>query len=300
MAAGLTFAAPSIMGCHSQSEDKLHVSIFSKHLQFLDYVDMARMATEIGFDGVDLTVRPKGHVLPENVAQDLPRAIEAMDKADIAPLMMATGVNDPSDPVHQSVLKTAASYGMKYYRMAYFRYTKDGTIPEDVQVFQKQSQALGTLNQELGLIGCYQNHAGNYVGASMFELYEILKNADQQSTGLQYDIRHATVEGGRSWETGLRLVYPRIKTIALKDFRWEEREGKWETINVPMGEGMVDFKKYFGLLKKYQVKVPATLHLEYPIGGAEHGARELDGKPEQVYEAMRKDLEFVHKTWAES
>jgi hypothetical protein len=33
---------------------------------------MAKAATEIGFDGVDLTVRPKGHVLPDNVEKDLP------------------------------------------------------------------------------------------------------------------------------------------------------------------------------------------------------------------------------------
>jgi sugar phosphate isomerase/epimerase len=261
---------------------------------------MAKMAAEIGFDGVDLTVRSKGHVLPERVSQDLPKAIEAMDKAGIAPLMIASGVNDPSDPVQQNVLKTAADLGIKYYRMAYFRYTKDGSIPKDVETFQEQAKALGELNDQLGLIGCYQNHAGNYVGASMFELYEIFKGANEQSTGLQYDIRHATVEGGRSWETGLRLVQDRIKTIALKDFRWEQRSGKWETVNVPMGEGMVDFKTYFGLLKRYGIKVPATLHLEYPIGGAEHGARELEGSPDQVYNAMRKDLEFVSRMWASS
>ncbi len=299
-AAGLAFTGPSVIGCNIEKQNKLHVSVFSKHLQFLDYPEMAKMAAEIGFDGVDLTVRPKGHVLPGRVKQDLPVAVEAMDKAGLAPIMMASGVNDPLDPVQQTVLKTAASLGMKYYRMAYFRYTKDGSIPDDLKTFKKQAQALGEINSELGLMGCYQNHAGNYVGASMFELYEIFKDADNQSTGLQYDIRHATVEGGRSWETGLRLVHQRIKTIALKDFRWEQRDGKWETVNVPMGEGMVDFKRYFALLKQYQVEVPATLHLEYPIGGAEHGARELEGSPDQVYNAMRKDLEFVHRMWTSS
>lgn len=299
-AAGLAFTGPSVMGCNKEEESKLHVSIFSKHLQFLKYPEMAKMAAEIGFDGVDLTVRPGGHVLPERVAQDLPLAIEVMDQAGLAPVMMASSVNDPSDPAQQTVLKTAARLGIKYYRMAYFRYSKDGSIPDDIKNFQKQAYGLGELNDELGLVGCYQNHAGNYVGASMFELYEIFKDADSQSTGLQYDIRHATVEGGRSWETGLRLVHNRIKTIALKDFKWEQRDGKWETVNVPMGQGMVDFKKYFGLLKKYQVKVPASLHLEYPIGGAEHGAQELEGSPDQVYNAMRKDLEFVHRVWAAS
>ena len=61
------------------TEDNLNISVFSKHLQFLDYQDMANMAAQIGFDGVDLTVRPKGHVLPERVNQDLPKAIDAIE-----------------------------------------------------------------------------------------------------------------------------------------------------------------------------------------------------------------------------
>jgi hypothetical protein len=67
-----------------------------------------------------------------------------------------------------------------------------------------------------------------------------------------------------------------------------------------MGEGMVDFKTFFGLLKKYQVNVPASLHLEYPIGGAEHGDKELTIPQNQVYEAMGKDLEYVRKMWNQS
>ena len=31
----------------------------------------AQIAAELGFEGLDLTVRPKGHVLPENVEADL-------------------------------------------------------------------------------------------------------------------------------------------------------------------------------------------------------------------------------------
>ena len=41
--------------------DILDVSIFSKQLQFLDYKSMSEAAKEMGFDGIDLTIRPKGH-----------------------------------------------------------------------------------------------------------------------------------------------------------------------------------------------------------------------------------------------
>ena len=35
----------------------LKVAIFSKHLQFLQGAELARAAAEMGFDGIDLTVR---------------------------------------------------------------------------------------------------------------------------------------------------------------------------------------------------------------------------------------------------
>ena len=53
--------------------------MFSKPLPELDWHALGRAAKDAGFEGVDLTVRPKGHVLPERAGDDLPRAIEAID-----------------------------------------------------------------------------------------------------------------------------------------------------------------------------------------------------------------------------
>ncbi len=61
----------------------LDISVFSKCLQWLDYSGMAAITAEAGFDGVDLTVRQGGHVLPERVEEDLPMAVEAATKAGI-------------------------------------------------------------------------------------------------------------------------------------------------------------------------------------------------------------------------
>src|SRR5438270_13613026 len=51
------------------------IAIFSKNLQWLNIKDMASLAKQMGFDSIDLTVRDKGHVLPERVTEDLPKAI---------------------------------------------------------------------------------------------------------------------------------------------------------------------------------------------------------------------------------
>ncbi|MDF9799322.1 L-ribulose-5-phosphate 3-epimerase [Catalinimonas alkaloidigena] len=284
-------------GGHDPAATPLKVHIFSKHLQFLNEQDMAEAAAEIGFDGIDLTVRPKGHVQPERVEEELPGAVEAMRKVGFAPSMMTTAVQDPDNPTDRQVLETAAKLGMQYYRMSYFRYQDDKSIPESLRYFQQRMEALSQLNSELGLTGCYQNHAGNYVGASIWELWELLKKADSQSMGAQYDIRHAVVEGGMSWPNSLRLIQPHIKTLAIKDFIWEKKNGKWYPRNTPLGEGMVDFKTYFQLLKKYRIQAPISLHLEYPIGGAEHGDTKLSVDKQIVFDAMKKDLKTVREWW---
>lgn len=275
----------------------LDIHIFSKHLQFLNYADMAEVAAEMGFKGVDLTVRPDGHVKPDQVESELPKAVEALKKVGLAPNLMTTTVGDATDPVSVRVLKTAASLGFQYYRTKWYPYREKQTIPDSIQQFQQQLRGLGELNKSLNLIGCYQNHAGLLAGASIWELWQMLQTADPQYMGAQYDIRHATVEGGMSWAIGLRLIRSSIKSLTLKDFQWEKKNGHWVVQDVPIGEGMVDFIAYFRLLKHYNVRVPVSMHVEYPLGGVENGATRITIPQHEVFAAMKRDLARIKEFW---
>jgi sugar phosphate isomerase/epimerase len=278
----------------------LIISLFSKHLQFLDYQEMAAAAKEMGFDGLDLTVRPKGHVSPERVGSELPKAVAAMKKYGINPGLMTTNVWDANDVMNQKVLQTASRLGFSHYRTGWLKYPENRTIKESQVNFGQQAAALEKLNKELALVGCYQNHAGNHVGAPIWDLPTILEATNNQYIGAQYDIRHAVVEGGRSWELGLRILKPFIKSIVIKDFKWGLVNGKWQLINTPLGEGMVDFNRYFSLLKKYEINVPVSLHLEYDLGGAEHGVSKITIDKREVFEQMKRDLSFLRTAWAEA
>ncbi len=275
----------------------LKVHVFSKHLQFLNYQDMAAAARDIGFDGVDLAVRPKGHVLPERVETDLPKAVEAIRKAGLSHTMMTTAVEDANDSTDRKLLETAAKLGIGYYRMNWFSYPKNLSIPEAILQFQQKIKGLGTLNKKLGIVGAYQNHAGLRAGASIWELWDMVHEADRDHMGVQYDIRHAVVEGGLSWRNGLRLIAPTIKMLAIKDFVWRKENGSYVVQNVPLGEGMVDFKTYFSLLKEYNINVPVSLHFEYPLGGAEHGGFDINVDKKVVFDAMRRDLRWLRDAW---
>jgi sugar phosphate isomerase/epimerase len=277
--------------------ESLQVHLFSKHLQFLDYNAMAAATVAMGFDGVDLTVRPKGHVLPERVTDDLPKAVEAMTKHGLSPQLMSTNVWDITDPIQHTVLKTASQLGFTHYRTAWLKYPEDRSITESQELYAQQAKALERVNSELGLVGGYQNNSGMNVGAPVWDLIPILEATKGEYLGSQYDIRHAVIEGGESWELGLRRIQPYINSIVLKDVKWGIKDGKWQPINVPLGEGMVDFKRYFSLLKSYKINVPVSLHVEYDLGGAEHGATEISIPKSEVFARIKKDLDFIRATW---
>jgi L-ribulose-5-phosphate 3-epimerase len=130
---------------------------------------------------------------------------------------------------------------------------------------------------------------GRRVGGPVWDLHPLLKDRDPEFLGVQYDIRHATVEGAVSWPLGMKLMAPWIKTIDIKDFIWEENEkGEWKIKNVPLGEGMVNFKEYFELYKSMNIEAPVSIHYEYDLGGAEHGNRNPSITAEEMAVWLKK------------
>ncbi len=282
------------------SEELLSVHIFSKHLQFLDYVAVGQKAAEMGFAGVDLTVRPDGHVLPENAIADLPKAINEIQKGGSTCTIITTAIGSVDQEFTSDILKSAAQNKVSFYRCNWFTYDSKVEMQKTLQNYQNQLYDLSQLNKKLGITGCYQNHAGTRVGASMWEIESLLQKVDTSFFGVQYDIRHATVEGALSLKNGLRLIHKNIKTIVVKDFKWVNKNGTWQIENTPIGQGMVDFDTFFKLLKKYEIHVPVSLHVEYDLGGAEKGKRKIAVSKDIVFQAIQKDLKMVQQFWREA
>ncbi len=276
--------------------------LFSKHLQFLNYAEMAKATADLGFYGLDLTVRKGGHVEPSRVQEELPKAVEIMQKAGLQSEVMATDVTNAEDVIHRQVLTTASRLGIKFYRLGYLDYVPELSQPARLAKLNQQMHSLAAFNQSLRLTGAYQNHSGKRIGAQIWELHHLLKDIPKEHLGVQYDIRHAMVEGGESWENGLQLIAEQINCLVLKDYYWAKNNaGLWEVVNVPLGQGMVDFKYFFQLIKKSGLHVPMIIHCEYDLGGAEHGAKILTGKnPAEVFTAMARDLQYALDTWRQA
>ena len=292
LSAGLVLPAISF----SAPAKKRPICVFSKHLQWCTSFDeMAAVAADIGFDGIDLTVRKGGHVPPEKVVELLPKAVKAVEKAGLKVYMMTAGVNDPDDEWTEPVLKTASELGIGYYRMGYLRYDEKLGVAASLPALRTKMAKLAKLNEKYKIHGAYQNHAGARVGGPVWDIWELVKDLGPQWIGCQYDIRHATVEGATSWPLGFDLLKNHVKIVAVKDFKWEQVNGKWTPLNVPLAKGMVNFDNFFKLYKQYQITGPISLHYEYPMGAAEHGNQEISISQADLKTAMKADLDQLNE-----
>jgi len=292
--AGL-IAAPALSGNPARlvppEGDPWRIHFFSKHLQFLEYAEAADACVQAGMNGADLTVRPGGHVLPAYVERDLPRAVKAFRDAGLSVEMMASGITDPEDPLTEKVLQMASEQGIKYYRMGYYKYDHTLSMVKNLERIKGKMKGMAKLNEKYKIHGAYQNHAGSNFGAPVWDLWTVLKDLDPQWSGCQYDVRHATAEGNRAWPLGLRLLKDYIRCMVIKDFKWGEQDGKAREVNVPVGEGIVDFQAYFDLVDEFGIYGPITIHLEYPM----FTDKELtqSQKKEKAIHLMRKDLDVL-------
>jgi len=294
-AAGMSLSVPGLrqtaIGSTPEKKDKTRICIFSKHLQWLDYDAMAETAAEIGFDGVDLTVRPGGHVLPERVEEDMPRAVEAVKKAGLRVDMITTRITSATHEHTEPILRTAQRLGVGYYRMGYLKYDDKLGVAQSLEALKPRFRDLAALNEQFQIHGAYQNHSGARVGGPVWDIWYLLDDLDPRWMGCQYDIRHATVEGGYSWPLGLNLLAKRIKITAIKDFRWAKINGKWKLENCPLGEGMVDFESYFKLAKQNDISATISLHFEYPLPHVSEKNTSAQEQRKRTIVVMQKDLQ---------
>ena len=268
------------------------MAIFSKHLQFLQGEALARGAAEIGYDGIDLTVRKGGHVEPEKVRQDLPALVETIRAQGLEVPMITTDIVDAATPFAEDMVATAAGLGIRHYRFGGFKYTGE-PYPRQLAAFRPRLAKLAALNARYGSCAMYHTHSGrDVVGASIWDLHIIMQDIDPANVGVNFDVAHATIEGGLGgWINSLKITGPHLRGIAVKDFAWtKDAAGAWQPQWRPLGEGMVHVAEFLRMVKAADFHGPLQQHFEYPLGGANDGKVNITIPQSGVFAAMKRDL----------
>lgn len=270
-------AAPAV----AQPSAQPLVAVFTKPLQKLGWAELGRTIVRTGLRHADLTVRPEGHVLPERVREDLPRAVEALAGEGVSVAMITTELTSASDPTARPILDRAARLKIPYYKLGYWRYRKDDVELTLARV-KRDAEGLVALGRELRIQAIWHNHGGDYVGHSVWDTREIIGGLDPRWIGYYFDLSHAFSEGGvGGWNIALRLALPRLRVVAAKDHFRTRSGGRWIRKTCPLGQGMVDFDAALAMLAQAGFDGPLSLHVEYET-------------PDPV-EAIARDAAFLLK-----
>jgi len=268
--------------------------VFSKSFQGVPLAEMARRLRASGIDSVDLTVRPGGHVEPERVDEDLPKAIAELAAGGVRVGMLTTNILTASDPTTAKILRIAAAHGIKYYKLGYYMYEGFGTLRARRDEVRARVRDLGQLNAEIGICGGFHNHCDNFIGASLWDIDYILDGTDPKYLGSYFDPLHAVIEGGsQGWLMGMDLLKDRIMIVAVKDFFWTEGAGyagaRRHRIRVcPLENGNVPWIDVLKNLIRIGYDGPMTLHSEYQ---GEHSFKDLS--TDEVFKQTARDLAVV-------
>jgi len=279
-----------------RADDNVHpaakVAVFSKHLQFLQGDALAQRAAEMGYDGIDITVRAGGHVEPDKVRRDLPALVKIIRAHGLEVPMITTDIVDADTPHAEEMVGTAADLGIVAYRFGGFKYTGE-PYARQIAGFRPRVAKLAALNGRFHSCAMYHTHSGTgVVGASIWDLHEILQDVDPALVGVNYDVAHATIEGGLGgWINSFHITGPHLRGLAIKDFAWvKDAKGTWQPGWCPLGEGMVRLADFLRMVKAAGFRGPIQQHFEYPLGGANDGKSTLTIPQAQVFAAMKRDL----------
>ncbi len=275
------------------------LAVFSKHLQFLEGDSLADALAETGADAVDLSLRKGGHIEPARVAEDLPPLLKKFQARKLQLTIATTDIIDANSPFAEKVLQTLAASGVRHYRWGGFKFDPLAPVIDQIEMLKPRVKKLAELNEKYGVCAVYHTHSGfNQIGAAIWDLQLLLKDFDPRHVAVNYDIGHATVEGGfGGWIESLNVTGRYLRGVALKDVVWQKGPTGWKAQWCPIGEGMVRFDQFIKTLKRVNFEGPLQVHFEYPLGGAENGSRQISIPREQVVAAMRRDIAKLKDLW---
>ena len=267
----------------SKPRTKPPVCLYSKQLAKVEYDELGKVLRDLGFDGCDLSVEPGGHVLPEQAQADLVRAVLAVTDVGLDVPMFTTSITSPADPNIRIVLGIGNFMGVPLFRPGVWKYNGTSQIEARLAEVQREIAGLAALGRSAAMAMGLRNVAGDNVGSAVWDTNLIIRGTDPQWVGYDFDPGSATAAGGEDgWWVALRLALPRLKMVTLNDFNWtKDTGGAWKATPCPLGEGMVDWTKFFAALARAKFTGPLSLEVAY--------------RPVKELEAIRRDLGFVRK-----
>ncbi len=269
-ASGLTAAVTDL--CAKEPPKSVpKVCTYTEHFQKLPIPEVCRVFKRIGIDGLDLTVRPGGHIEPKNAKDELPKAAKAARDHGLEIMMLTTGISTPDRPAEE-IVATCQKLNIERIKLGYFPAGKFGNLARRLDDVRRQLDAIVKLTAKYGVRPCVHVHSGATIPSSGFMLYELIREMPPDRIGAYLDSYHMTITGGAGgWRQAIDLLRPWISLVALKNFQWQRHDRddigqqRWRTNYCRLEDGIAPIPDFVGTIHQSGYRGFYTLHTEYRL-----------------------------------
>jgi sugar phosphate isomerase/epimerase len=247
--------------------------LFSDNLADLSIREACRAAKKAGFGGLDMTLRPGGHVRPENAENGLAAAYEIADEEGVSIPMVSTGIVAADSPFAENII-AAAHFRIQAFKLGYWRYQPFGNLKTQLDDARRKLEGIISLTRRYHIRPCLHAHSGPILSNSPL-LYLLLKDFSPTDVGAYVDPMHMSYEGGGSgWEMALDLIAPWIALVGVKNYllaptaRDDFGQQRFQMTYVPLADGIAPLPQFFQRLKTIGYDGIVSLHSEYKGRGS--------------------------------
>ncbi len=204
-------------------ESPIQLSVFTKPWPGLSLPELARFVRDLGFDGIELPVRPGFQVAPDNAADGLAEAEAVFDDHGLRIFSVAAETT-PAAIRALGRMKRPPLLRV----MADVRPGETYTAAEERHLAQFRS--LLPLLEETGVCIGVQNHDGPFV-ANACGIRRLVEEFDRRHIGSVWDIGHCALAGELP-EHAADILWPSLKMVNWKNAVHvvEESDGPGEEV----------------------------------------------------------------------
>ena len=268
------------------------VCVYTEHFQSLPIPEVCRLFQQMGVDGLDLTVRPGGHIKPGEVKARLPLAVKAARDHGLEIMMLTTGITGPGR-VAEETLAACQAAGINRIKLGYYPLGEFGNLARRLDEVRRELESVVELASKYEVRPCVHVHSGGTIPSSGWMLLDLIRRMPADRVGAYLDSYHMTITGGAGgWSQAIDLLRPWISLVALKNFQWHrgERDGvgqqRWRTDYCRLADGIAPIPEFVGTVERSGYEGFYTLHTEYR-------------KPlKECLQMTRDDFTFLKKVFA--
>ncbi len=238
------------------------LAVFAKPWKSLPLPQLAAHIKALGFDWIELPVRPGFPVEPDKIERDLPAAVKLLAEHGIRVLNITADV--PLDD--ERLYSACAEAGIAMNRVM-FRQRELDYWTAEAKARRKLDAAL-PFCERYGLQIGVQNHSGRFVPVNEMGVFQLLKDYDRRHVAAVWDPAHNALEGIDS-EAALDIVAPYLCVVNLKNGYWRRVSGpeaevaEWRVYWTSGAQGRASWSRVIAKLKAIDYRGPICFSAEY-------------------------------------